>query len=141
MFELSNLFSTNARLATRHDADSSGQTANPSSNIRHLYSKLLAPCRYGRWWQTIYRMQVFCYFYKTPPQTPLLNCKENIDKNIICYQIVDTFIGLKKILGLSLVKTRFWCSCAATLIPLPVSCFIKAYILGSIESRVFFNDM
>lgn len=35
--------------------------------------------------------------------------------------------------------TRSWCSCAATRILFPVSCFIKAYILGSREMRVFIN--
>ena len=39
--------------------------------------------------------------------TPLVNCNENIEQNIICYQIYDTVIGLNKILGILLVRSRF----------------------------------
>ena len=78
------------------------------SNVKDWF---WTPCRHGRCWQTIYRSAMFSYLYKTPTPTPLVNCEENIEQNIICYQIYDTVIGLNKFLGLLLVRSRFWYSC------------------------------
>jgi hypothetical protein len=42
---------------------------------------------------------MFSNLYKTPTPTPSVNCNENIEQNIICYQIYDTVIGLNKMLA------------------------------------------
>ena len=84
--------------------------------------------RHGRWWQTIYRSAMFCFLYKTPTPTPLVNCNENIEQNIICYQIYDTVIGLNKILGLLLVRSRFGAPVRQQYFNfLPATCFIKGH--------------
>ena len=70
--------------------------------------------RHGRCWQTIYQSVMFSYLYKTPTPTPLVNCKENIEQNIICQQIYDTVISPNTFLGLLLARIRFWCSFATT---------------------------
>ena len=107
-------------------------------HIQTLFN-LVVQSRHGRWWQTIYRSAMFSYLYKTPTPTPLVNCNENIEQNIICYQIYDTVIGLNKILGLLLVRSRFGAPVRQQYFNfLPATCFIKGHTqtLQKVESSL-----